>query len=56
LFNTYGIVSGGSYLPAFLASALAAMFCYYGFEACGDVAEETPDASRQIPKAMRMTI
>jgi len=46
----------GSYLPAFLASALAAMFCYYGFEACGDVAEETPDASRMIPKAMRMTI
>jgi len=31
------------------------MFCYYGFEACGDVAEETPDASRAIPKAMRMT-
>jgi amino acid transporter len=48
--------NGGSYWPAFLASALAAMFCYYGFEACGDVAEETPDASRMIPKAMRMTI
>ena len=46
----------GSYWPAFLASSLAAMFCYYGFEACGDVAEETPDASRMIPKAMRMTI
>jgi amino acid transporter len=56
LFNTYGIASGGSYLPGFLAAALGAMFCYYGFEACGDVAEETPDASRQIPKAMRMTI
>jgi len=28
------------YWPAFLASSLAAMFCYYGFEACGDVAEE----------------
>jgi len=56
LFNTYGIASAGSYLPAFLAAALAAMFCYYGFEACGDVAEETPDASRQIPRAMRMTI
>jgi amino acid transporter len=56
LFNTYGIASGGSYLPAFLAAALAAMFCYYGFEACGDVAEETPDASRQIPRAMRMTL
>ena len=56
LFDTFGITGGGSYLPAFLAAALAAMFCYYGFEACGDVAEETPDASRQIPKAMRMTI
>src|SRR6202035_847028 len=28
----------------------------YGCEACGDVAEETPDASRMIPRAMRMTI
>jgi amino acid transporter len=46
----------GSYWPAFLASSLAAIFCYYGFEACGDVAEETPDPSRMIPKAMRMTI
>jgi amino acid transporter len=46
----------GPYWPAFLASSLAAIFCYYGFEACGDVAEETPDPSRMIPKAMRMTI
>jgi amino acid transporter len=46
----------GGYLPAFLASALGAMWCYYGFEACGDVAEETPDAGRTIPKSMRMTI
>ncbi|HJX19426.1 MAG TPA: APC family permease, partial [Steroidobacteraceae bacterium] len=56
LFDTFGVSHGGSYLPAFLAAALAAMFCYYGFEACGDVAEETPNASRMIPKAMRMTI
>ncbi len=57
LFDTHGFTgAGGSYLPAFLASSVAAMFCYYGFEACGDVAEETPDASRTIPKAMRMTI
>ncbi len=57
LFETFSIrSSSGSYIPAFLASALAAMFCYYGFEACGDVAEETPNASRMIPKAMRMTI
>jgi amino acid transporter len=57
LFDTYGIRgANGNYLPAFLAAALAALFCYYGFEACGDVAEETPNASRMIPKAMRMTI
>jgi amino acid transporter len=56
LFDTSLVHTEGSYLPAFLASSLAAMFCYYGFEACGDVAEETPDASRMIPKAMRLTI
>jgi amino acid transporter len=46
----------GSYWPAFLAASLGGMFQYYGFEACGDVAEETPNPSRAIPKAMRMTI
>ena len=56
LIDTTLVQTNGHYLPAFLASSLAAMFCYYGFEACGDVAEETPDASRMIPKAMRMTI
>lgn len=56
LVNTSFVQTDGHYGPAFLASSLAAMFCYYGFEACGDVAEETPDASRMIPKAMRMTI
>lgn len=56
LVDTSFVHTGGSYWPAFFASSLAAMFCYYGFEACGDVAEETPDASRMIPKAMRMTI
>src|SRR6266567_1484175 len=56
LFHSFGLGSNGHYLPAFLASSVAAMFCYYGFEACGDVAGETPDASRAIPKAMRMTI
>ncbi len=55
LFHTFGL-GNGHYLPAFLASSIGALWCYYGFEACGDVAEETPDASRAIPKAMRMTI
>ena len=56
LFNTFGANVDGSYLPAFLASSVAAMFAYYGFEACGDVAEETPNPSVAIPKAMRLTI
>ncbi|TPW21550.1 MAG: amino acid transporter [Elusimicrobia bacterium] len=56
LWDTGSFGSGASYLPAFLASSVAAMFCYYGFEACGDVAEETPNAGTAIPKSMRMTI
>lgn len=56
LFDTTGFGSGASYIPAFLASSVAAMFCYYGFEACADVAEETPDAATAIPRSMRMTI
>jgi amino acid transporter len=55
LFQSFGL-GNGHYLPAFLASSVAAMWCYYGFEACGDVAEETPNAGTAIPKAMRMTI
>lgn len=55
--NTFDIGKDtGSYLPYFLTAALAGLFCCYGFEACGDVAEETPNPGVAIPKAMRMTI
>jgi amino acid transporter len=56
LFSTEGVGSDGGYIGAFMAAALIGIYQYYGFEACGDVAEEVPDPSRQIPKAMRMTI
>lgn len=56
LFQAFHVTAAGSYLPAFLASAVAPIFLYYGFEACGDVAEETPRPSTTIPKAMRMTL
>jgi amino acid transporter len=56
LFDTFDIRIDGSYWPAFLAAGLAGIFQYYGFEACGDLAEEVRDPSRRIPKAMRMTI
>jgi amino acid transporter len=32
------------------------LFLFYGFEACGDVAEEVADPTRQIPRAMILTI
>jgi amino acid transporter len=56
VFDTFGIGAPGSYWPYFLAAGLTGLFTCYGFEACGDVAEETPDPGRAIPRAMRMTI
>jgi amino acid transporter len=56
VFNTFSIGAPGSYWPAFLAAAVVGLFTCYGFEACGDVAEETPNPGLAIPRAMRMTI
>jgi amino acid transporter len=56
LFDTHGVSDGRNYIAAFLAAGLIGVYQYYGFEACGDVAEEVPDPSRRIPKTMRMTI
>jgi amino acid transporter len=55
-FDTMGTEGTGSYVPVFLSAAIAGLFLFYGFEACGDVAEETADPARRIPKAMIMTI
>ena len=55
-FHQYGTAGDGSYLSAFLAAALLGLYTFYGFEACGDVAEEVPNPGRQIPIAMRRTI
>lgn len=56
LFETAGVQGTGSYLPAFLTASLLGLYLYYGFEACGDVAEEVRDPRAMIPRAMRMTI
>ena len=55
-FNSMGVEGNGSYLTAFLGAALAGLFLFYGFEACGDVAEEVENPARRIPIAMIMTI
>ena len=56
LVHSYGAGGHGSYASTFVAGALIAMWMYYGFEACGDVAEEVPNPGRTMPKAIRRTV
>jgi amino acid transporter len=56
VFDSFDAAGGDAYVYAFLAAGLIGIFQYYGFEACGDVAEEVADPGRTIPKAMRTTI
>jgi amino acid transporter len=56
LFDTAGTQGNGSYLGAFLAAGLGAVFLFFGFEACGDLAEEVPNASRSVPRATVLTV
>ncbi|WML41493.1 amino acid permease [Neobacillus sp. OS1-2] len=56
LFDSFGAAGSHSYFYAFAAASLIGTFLYFGFEACGDVAEEVPNPGGLIPKAMRRTI
>src|SRR4051794_38772324 len=38
---------------AALIAVLAPVYIFYGFESAGDISEETKDAGRQVPRAMR---
>ncbi len=55
-FDSMGAGGNDVYLVTFLGSALSGLFLFYGFEACGDVAEEVNDPARRIPRAMMLTI
>ena len=44
------------FILAFAAASIVGIYLFYGFEACGDVAEEVQNPSRVVPRAMRMTI
>lgn len=58
-FDTGGtaeLQSSKNYLFAFMGGAMMALYQFFGFEACGDVAEEVPNPGRVIPQAMRRTI
>ena len=53
--NSLQVDFGGNWWTgAALVAVLAHVYIFYGFEAAGDMAEETVDASRQVPRAMRV--
>ena len=54
--NPLGLDFGGSWLAAALIAVLAPVYIYYGFESAGDISEETKDAGRQVPRAMRLAV
>ncbi|OQS13389.1 amino acid permease [Nocardia donostiensis] len=56
LFDTMGTGHGSGYPTAFLAASLTGLLLFYGFEACGEVAEETPNPGRTIPRSMALTV
>ncbi len=41
---------------AALIAVLAPVYIFYGFESAGDISEETKDAGRQAPRAMRLAL
>ena len=55
--NPFGVdFSGHWLLGAALVAILAHVYIFYGFESAGDIAEETKDAGRSVPRAMRSAI
>src|SRR6059058_474664 len=55
--NPFGVDFGGHWLlGAALVAILAHVYIFYGFESAGDIAEETKDAGRSVPRAMRSAI
>jgi amino acid transporter len=51
--NPLGLDFHGSYFGALIIAVLAPVYIFYGFESAGDISEETKDAGRQVPRAMR---
>lgn len=55
--NSLQVDFGGNWwTSAALVAVLAHVYIFYGFESAGDVAEETRDASKQVPRAMRQAL
>jgi amino acid transporter len=55
--NPFGVnFIGHWWLGAALVAILAHVYIFYGFESAGDIAEETKDPQRMVPKAMRRAL
>jgi amino acid transporter len=54
--NPLGLNFHGSWIGAALVAVLAPVYIFYGFESAGDISEETKDAGRQVPRAMRLSL
>ena len=54
--NPLALNFNGSWLGAALIAVLAPVYIFYGFESAGDISEETKDAGRQVPRAMRLAL
>ncbi|MBV8372163.1 MAG: amino acid permease [Candidatus Eremiobacteraeota bacterium] len=48
--------AGHWWTGAALVAILANVYIFYGFESAGDISEETVDAARQVPRAMRSAL
>lgn len=57
VFDSMGVLAtDGSYTTAFMSAALMGLFMFFGFEACGNVAEEVKEPGKKIPVAMILSI
>jgi amino acid transporter len=54
--NPLGLNFGGRWSAAALVAILANVYIFFGFESAGDIAEETVEAQRQVPKAMQSSL
>jgi amino acid transporter len=54
--NPFGVNFHGSWIGAALVAVLAPVYIFYGFESAGDISEETKNAGRQVPRAMRLSL
>lgn len=55
LGDSFGLAKG-NYASALLIASLIGIWIFYGFEACGDLAEEVEGASHKVPRAMLLTV